>query len=103
MKRPVLAGVAATLLLMQAVATIAAAQVNLTVTPQAPPVVESTLGKVLGLAVMLAAAGGMVAILWGGFKIATGQEGGGRLLVGGVIALVIAFGINEIVQWLATP
>ncbi|MEB3861175.1 MAG: hypothetical protein GSR84_03020 [Desulfurococcales archaeon] len=84
-------------------ATLAAAQVDITVTPQAPPAVESTLGKVLGFIMLLVAAAGIAAILWGGFKMATGQEGGGRLLVGGVVALVLAFFANDIVAWLTTP
>ncbi|MCE4603246.1 MAG: TrbC/VirB2 family protein [Desulfurococcales archaeon] len=91
------------LVVLQLAAPLATAQVNLTVTPQAPPAVESTLGKALGLVVLLVAAAGIAAILWGGFKMATGQEGGGRWLVGGVVALVLAFSVNEIVAWLTTP
>ena len=81
---------------------VAVAKVNITVEPDAPEPVKTGLAKALGLAALLAAASGVLAILWGGFKLATGQEGAGRWLVSGAIAIIIAFGINEIVAWLTT-
>ena len=91
------------LVVLQLAAPLAAtAQVNLTVTPQAPPEVESALSKGLGIASLVVIAAGILALLWGGFKLATGQEGAGKFLVGGAIALVIGININGIVAWLTS-
>ncbi|MCE4602296.1 MAG: hypothetical protein F7C08_04095 [Desulfurococcales archaeon] len=84
------------LIMLQLGATLATAQVNLTITPQAPPIVESIVSKILGLIILATAIAGVLALLWGCFKMSTGQEGAGKWLVVGVIAIAIAFCINYI-------
>ncbi len=84
------------------VAIVAVAQVDITVEPDAPEPVKTGLGKFLGLGVVVLAGAGVLALMWGFFKLATGQEGAGRWIIGGAFALIVAYGINDIVQWLVS-
>lgn len=101
-----LVGVAGPVILALAIVAllspIAVAEVNITVTPDAPQPVKSGLGKFLGLGVVVLAGAGVLALMWGFFKLATGQEGAGRWIIGGAFALIVAYGINDIVQWLVS-
>ena len=92
--------VLALLAILAPVAAHADTTLPVTASPTAPEPVQNLASKALGLAMYALIVVGLLAVLVGGVKFATGGPDAGKWIVRGVIALVIGAGFWAIVSWL---